>query len=195
VLKLTERVEIFGREHLPGSVPFLIVANHCSHLDVMVLATALPPRLRNSIFPLAAGDTFFETPAVAAFAAGMINALPMWRKNCGHHAIDVLRRRLVDEPCGYILFPEGRRSRTGAMGEFRAGVGMLVSGSKVPVIPCHLEGTFEALPPNARWPRFRRIVMRIGPAQCFEELPNDRASWQVIARSLEQGVRALEPKS
>src|SRR5439155_16725646 len=150
VLRLTEHVEVSGREHLPGSAPFVIVANHSSHLDVMVLATALPLRLRNCVFPLAAGDTFFETPAVAAFAAGMMNALPLWRKNCGHHALDTLRQRLLAEPCGYILFPEGTRSRTGQMNPFRPGIGMIVAGTSVPVSPCHLYGTFEAMPPSAK---------------------------------------------
>src|SRR5229473_4129325 len=122
ILRLTERIEVIGREHLPGSAPFVIVANHSSHLDVLVLATALPLRLRNCVFPLAAGDTFFETPAIAAFATSMMNALPMWRKNCGHHAIDTLRHRLINEPCGYILFPEGTRSCSGQMNAFRHGV-------------------------------------------------------------------------
>src|SRR5262252_7464221 len=132
ILRLTERVDVVGRENLPSAPPFVLVANHSSHLDVMVLATALPLRLRNCVFPLAAGDTFFETPAIAAFATGMLNALPMWRTNCGHHAIDTLRERLVSEPCGYILFPEGTRSRTGQMNSSRHGVGMLVASSSVP---------------------------------------------------------------
>jgi 1-acyl-sn-glycerol-3-phosphate acyltransferase len=194
VLRLTEHIEVFGREHLPPSAPFVIVANHSSHLDVLVLATALPLRLRNCVFPLAAGDTFFETPAVAAFAGSMMNALPMWRKNCGHHAIDTLRQRLVAEPCGYILFPEGTRSRTGQMAPFRHGIGMLVAGSKVPVIPCHLQGTFEAMPPGAKWPRRTRILLRIGAPAQFENLPNERSNWQGIAQTLEQSVRALSPK-
>jgi len=191
VLRLTERIEVTGREHLPTSAPFVIVANHSSHLDLMVLATALPLRLRNSVIPLAAGDTFFETPAIAAFAAGMMNALPLWRKNCGHHALDTLRQRLVAEPCGYILFPEGTRSRTGQMSAFRHGIGMLVAATSVPVIPCHLQGTFDALPPHAQWPRSSRIVMRIGAPCQFENSPNERTGWQAIAQTLEQGVRAL----
>lgn len=191
VLRLTERIEVTGREHLPASAPFVIVANHSSHLDLMVLATALPLRLRNSVIPLAAGDTFFETPAIAAFAAGMMNALPLWRKNCGHHALDTLRQRLVAEPCGYILFPEGTRSRTGQMSAFRHGIGMLVAATSVPVIPCHLQGTFDALPPHAKWPRSSRIVMRIGAPCQFESSSNERAGWQAIAQTLEQGVRAL----
>jgi 1-acyl-sn-glycerol-3-phosphate acyltransferase len=192
VLRLTERIEIFGREHLPSSPPFVMVANHSSHLDVLVLATALPLRLRNCVFPLAAGDTFFETPAVAAFATSMINALPMWRKNCGHHAIDTLRHRLIAEPCAYILFPEGTRSRTGQLGTFRHGIGMLIAGTNVPVIPCHLQGTFRAMPPGAKWPRRTRIVLRIGTSCQFANLPHDRSGWQTIAQTLEQSVRELE---
>jgi len=191
VLRLTERIEVVGRENLPLAPPFVLVANHSSHLDVMVLATALPLRLRNCVFPLAAGDTFFETPAIAAFATGMLNALPMWRKNCGHHAIDTLRQRLVSEPCGYILFPEGTRSRTGQMNPFRHGVGMLVAGASVAVIPCHLHGTFEALPPGAKWPRPARIVLSIGQPHNFESLPNERNAWSAIAQTLEQAVRNL----
>ena len=191
VLRLTERIEVIGREHLPESPPFVLVANHSSHLDVMVLASALPLRLRNCVFPLAAGDTFFETPVIAAFAAEMMNALPMWRKNCGHHAIEVLRQRLLQDPCGYILFPEGTRSRDGQMGVFRHGIGMLVAGTSVPVLACYLSGTFEALPPGKTWPRRRAIRLRIAAAQRFESFPNDRTGWRSIAQNLEQTVRAL----
>src|SRR5258708_14938087 len=188
VLRLTENIEISGIEHLPTSAPFIIVANHSSHLDVLILATALPLRLRNCVFPLAAGDTFFETPAVAAFATGMMNALPMWRKNCGHHALDALRNRLVNEPCGYILFPEGTRSRTGKMGPFRHGIGMLVAGTHVPVIPCNLQGTFEAMPPGPKWPRPAHIALRIGDPTKFADVPRERSGWQTIAQTLEQMV-------
>ena len=190
-LRLTERVEVLGREHLPQSPPFILVANHSSHLDAMVLATALPLRLRNCAFPLAAGDTFFETPLIAAFAAEMMNALPMWRKNCGHHAIETLRQRLVEEPCGYILFPEGTRSRNGEMSSFRHGVGMLVAGAPVPVTPCYVKGTFDALPPGATWPRRRHITLRMGMSQRFEGIPNERHGWRSIAETLERAVREL----
>ncbi len=190
-LRLAERVEVFGAEHLPSSAPFVLVANHASHLDVLVLASGLPLRLRNCVIPLAAGDTFFETPTIAAFATNMMNALPLWRKSCGHHAIDSLRDRLVKEPCGYILFPEGTRSRTGQMGAFRHGVGMLVAGTEVPVVPCRLQGTFEAMPPGSKWPRRTRIVLSIGTPCRFMAAPNERSGWQTVAHTLEESVRAL----
>jgi 1-acyl-sn-glycerol-3-phosphate acyltransferase len=191
VLKLSERVEVTGREHLPKAAPFVLVANHASHLDVLILATALPLALRNKVLPLAAGDTFFETPVISMFAAEMMNALPMWRKQCGRHAIETLRERLVQEPCGYILFPEGTRSRDGKLAPFKHGIGMIVAGSSVPVVPCHLKGTFDALPPGAKWPRRKTITLRIGAPQSFDSTLNDRNGWKSVAEKLQAAVKDL----
>jgi len=105
------RLKVEGAEHLPAQPPFVMIANHTSHLDALVLASAMPWRLRRSVFPIAAGDVFFETPVAALFAAMMLNALPMWRKRCGSHAMQELRERLIKGPSIYILFPEGTRSR------------------------------------------------------------------------------------
>lgn len=188
---IAHRLTVTGREHLPAAPPFVIVANHASHLDALVLAAALRRRLWNCVFPIAAGDTFFETPVVAAFAAGLLNALPMWRRNCGGHALRELRRRLVDEPCGYILFPEGTRSRTGELGRFRPGLGMIVAGTGVPVVPAHIHGAYEAAPPGSRVPRPRRIAVRVGPAIHFVDTVNDRQGWQTVAARAEDAVRSL----
>jgi 1-acyl-sn-glycerol-3-phosphate acyltransferase len=190
-LATCQRVRIEGRENLPDAAPFMLVANHASHFDGPVLATALPLKLRNVVFPIAAGDTFFETPVMTAFSAGMMNALPMWRKNAGHHAMEQLRQRLIEDPCGYILFPEGTRTRTGEMGSFRAGVGMLIAGSPVPVIPCHLDGTYYAWPATRKFPRGSRITLRIGKPLSFAESSNTRDGWNDVAQKLEAAVRAL----
>ena len=133
---------------IPDEPPFVMIANHTSHLDALVLASVLPCRLCDRVFPVAAGDVFFNTSATSLFSATLLNALPMWRKNCGSHALKDLRRRLVDEPCGLILFPEGTRSRDGSLQAFKVGLGMLIAGTAVPVIPCHIDGAFQAFPPE-----------------------------------------------
>src|SRR5207253_1083373 len=130
--------------------------------------------LRDKAYPIAAGDTFFEEPVVAAFAAAFINALPVSRKSAGRHALDDLRYKLIEERCVYILFPEGTRSRDGRMGRFKAGLGMLVAGADVPVVPCHLDGTFAALPPHRKRPRCERITLRIGEPLRFDKEGKDR---------------------
>src|SRR5215471_13329246 len=78
-LALGHRLKVHGRENLPKRPPFVIMANHASHLDALVLVSSLPWHLRDRLFSIAAGDTFFESPASTAFAAVVINALPLWR--------------------------------------------------------------------------------------------------------------------
>jgi 1-acyl-sn-glycerol-3-phosphate acyltransferase len=189
--KLLHRLEVHGREHIPRQPSFVLVANHASHLDALVLGAALPLRLRDQLFPLAAGDVFFEVPALAAFSAAVLNALPVWRKNCGAHAIKDLRQRLLAEPSIYILFPEGGRCRDGRMVPFKPGVGMMMAGTPVPAVPCHLSGTFEAFPPDARLPRFKKIRVHIGPPRVFADVPNKRDGWNEVAAVLERDVAAL----
>jgi 1-acyl-sn-glycerol-3-phosphate acyltransferase len=189
-LSVRQRLVIAGRERIPREAPFVLVANHTSHLDALVLGAAVPARHRARVFPIAAGDTFFETPVTAALAATLLNALPMWRRKCGPHAMEELRARLVGEPCGYILFPEGTRSRDGSLQRFKPGVGMLVAGTDVPVLPCRIDGAFEAWPADRSRPRGGRVTVRIGEAQRFAELTNDRAGWEAVASRLQTAVES-----
>ena len=169
---LWHRLEIHGRAHLPSEPPFILVANHTSHLDALALAAPLPWRLRDRVFPLAAGDVFFESAMLSVFAAGFLNAIPLWRRRSTPKALKELRQRLVNEPCGYILFPEGARSRDGNCLPFKAGVGMLIAETNVPIVPCHLRGCFQAWPPRARLPRLCKITLRTGAPLCFANVPN-----------------------
>jgi 1-acyl-sn-glycerol-3-phosphate acyltransferase len=168
-LGLVNRLEVRGKEHLPAEGPFVLVANHESHLDALVLAAALPLSLRDRMFPLAAGDVFFEDPTVAAFAAHFLNALPIWRKAAARHGLTDLRQRLVEEGAVYLLFPEGGRSRDGEMKPFNAGLGMLIAGTVVPVVPCYLDGPLEAFPPGTYFPRPHKVRLRIGKPRAFPE--------------------------
>ena len=188
---LAHRLTITGREKLPVHGPFVLAANHCSHLDALVLGSALSPRHRERAFPIAAGDVFFQTKAASLFSAIILNALPMWRKNCGPHALAELRRKLQEEKAIFIIFPEGGRTRTGSMKPFKHGVGMMVAESNVPVVPCGLSGTFEALPPGRNVPRPLRINLIIGEPLNYAATTNNREGWSQIARSLESSVRNL----
>jgi 1-acyl-sn-glycerol-3-phosphate acyltransferase len=79
------------------------------------------------------------------------------------------------------------------MAGFQPGIGALVAGTGVPVVPCFLEGAFAAWPPMRRFPRPGRLRLRIGaPVRC-DDLPPGRAGWEDTARRCEAAVRALMP--
>lgn len=193
-LSLLHRLEVRGSEHLPLAAPFVLAANHSSHLDTLVLASALPSRLRARTHPLAAEDTFFITPVRAALSGWLLNALPLRRHALDLAAVQHLRARLRDDPCGYIVYPEGTRSRDGAMMPFKPGIGAIVAESAVPVVPCHIAGAFTALPPGHCWPAFHAITLAIGEPLVFAATPNNPPAWKAIARELETHVRRLSGK-
>jgi 1-acyl-sn-glycerol-3-phosphate acyltransferase len=185
------RLRIEGTGNLPREAPFVVVANHASHLDALALSLALPARFTDRVFPLAAGDTFFTGTGSSAFAAIALNALPIWRRRTRPEHLATLRERLMQQGCIYILFPEGTRSRDGAMADFKPGLGCLVAGTPVPVVPCHIDGAFEAFPPQAKLPRKRRIALRVGVPLRFADTANDRGGWHTIAGAAEAAVRNL----
>jgi len=192
---IAHRLTIVGREKLPAHGPSVLAANHCSHLDALALGAALTPRHRERAFPIAAGDVFFQTKVTSTFSAIMLNALPMWRKNCGPHALADLRRKLQEERAIFIIFPEGGRSRNGSVMPFKHGLGMLVAETNVPVVPCGLVGTFEALPPHRNFPRPVAIKLAIGDPLQFPLTANDRTGWSEVAASVESRVRDLAGQS
>ncbi|MFO1027074.1 MAG: lysophospholipid acyltransferase family protein [Acetobacteraceae bacterium] len=192
-LRVVHRLSITGMEHLPPP-PFVIVANHSSHLDALTLASSLPWSSGRKAFALAAGDTFFTSTPASVFAAYAVNALPVWRKKTKPQDLDDMRRRLTDDGGVLILFPEGTRTRDGTMARFRPGVGSLVAGRPIPVVPCWIEGAFAAWPATAKFPRPGPLRLIIGEPLLFTETAQDRAGMVAIAEACEAAVRGLAPK-
>lgn len=190
-LALWHRMRVEGRERLPRKAPFVVIANHSSHLDALVLAAALPHSARSVAYPVAAGDAFFTSTPMAVFSSVFINAVPLWRKKVTARALTELRERLLIGDSGFILFPEGARTRDGAPLPFKAGLGMLVAGTPVPVVPCYLDGAFEACPPGATIPRPRKLVVRVGEALSFADMTDDRAGWEHVAATAKEAVFSL----
>jgi 1-acyl-sn-glycerol-3-phosphate acyltransferase len=190
------RLRIHGRERLPrdGS-SFVIVANHASHLDALCLLSALPISRLHHAYPAAAADYFFQSPAAGALSGLFMNALPFERNGRVRRTLAACRNLLAEDGNILLLFPEGTRSTTGQIGRFKGGVGELVAGTSVPVVPCYLDGAHRAWPKGAWIPRPRKLTLAIGQPMAFAHLQRCRQSATQIAAELEAAVRDLSKQS
>jgi 1-acyl-sn-glycerol-3-phosphate acyltransferase len=185
------RLEIIGRDRLPTGGPFVMVSNHASHLDAVCLRAALPlPRLDSS-FTAVAEDYFFANPFRRAAAKVLANAVPFSRYVRIRGGLRHCRDLLGGVRATLIYFPEGTRSRDGQMGAFRPGIGALLAGSDLQVVPCAVHGSFDAWPKGCRLARPGRIRVVIGQARRYGSLPHGHQSHHFIAADLRSAVEAL----
>ncbi len=169
----------------------MIVANHASHLDALCLLAALPFARIHTAFPAAARDYFFENAPRLLLATVVVNALPFDRRTSPRQSL-TLCHRLLDQPGNaLIIFPEGTRSATNELGEFKPGVGLLLAGKSYPVVPCYLEGTHGAWPKQAWLPRPKRVGVRIAAPLYYSGQKCGKDSAVRIAGELREAVLAL----
>jgi 1-acyl-sn-glycerol-3-phosphate acyltransferase len=190
-LRLYHRLRIAGRANLPATGSFILVANHSSHLDALCLLAALPLRKVHRAFPAAAQDYFFVSLPRIAVAAIFVNAMPFARQLHIRQSLELCRQLLANPGNILILFPEGGRSVSGEMGEFRPGIGMLLAGSDVPVVPCALQGAHAAWPKGAVIPRPRTVRLIIGRPRSYPQVERTGESAHQIARELQEAVKEL----
>lgn len=187
LLRVYLRFEIRGAENLPNDKSFVLVANHSSHLDSVCLLAALPLRRLHRAFPVAAADYFFRSLPRSWFASVVMNALPFGRQWRVRESLSLCRSLLAEPGNVLIIFPEGTRSRSGALQSFKPGIGALLAGREVSVLPCYLEGAFRAWPKGRRLPRPRKVRLLIGLPRDFRG--EEDAS--VVAAALRDAVEAV----
>lgn len=189
-LGLYHRFRILGRENLPVDRPFVLVANHASHLDTLCLLSALRAKDLHRAFPVAAKDYFFVGAPRMMLSAVVANALPFERRIDPRRSL-ALCRHMLEMRSILVLFPEGTRTLTGAMCEFKPGIGLILAGTDHLVVPCYLEGSYRAWPKSAWFPRPRHLQLTIGAPRSYASLQPGKESALHIAHDLREAVRAL----
>jgi 1-acyl-sn-glycerol-3-phosphate acyltransferase len=144
VLQIYNKYEAFGQENLEIPPPFIIAANHASHIDTAAIFAAMPLRLIPLVHPVAASDLFFRNRLAAELSANIVNAVPFDRFGEFEKSMAECRRLLAEKQI-LIIFPEGTRSTTGKVGPFRSGASQLAIDAGCPVIPAFIEGSGEVL--------------------------------------------------
>lgn len=190
-LKLYHRFEITGLENLPTKESFVMVANHSSHLDAPCLVSALPFRKLHRVFPAAAADYFFQSVPGIWLAAVVVNALPFSRQVHIRQSM-CLCEKLIEKPGNVlVIFPEGTRTASGEMGPFKPGIGALLAGRKVPVLPCYLEGAYAAWSRHHSIPRPKKLKLIIGRPRSYDHLTSGKENSAIITGDLQNAVREL----
>ena len=136
------RLRVAGR--WPGRGPYVVVANHQSMLDILLLSR-LPREMK-----WMAKESLFRVPWVGWMFV-LAGDIPVRRGNA-ESASEALRkaRAYLDRGMSVMIFPEGTRSRTGALQPFKSGAFRLALEAGVPVLPVAVSGTAAGLPAGKR---------------------------------------------
>lgn len=147
-----------GLENVPRRGPYVVIANHASYLDFLIIGVLFHRRIRQRIRFWAnrkvTSHPFFRFYA-SAFSAVVVDVEShsgqLWRQSA----------RVLRDGGVVCIFPEGTRSRTGQVGPFRTGYLRLAARCGVHILPLYLDGSFSILPPQNHIPRIRKCDIRI----------------------------------
>lgn len=150
ILKLFFRFKVEGLENIPKKTNFIVVVNHASFLDTLVIGAAIPKKTywiaARALYKIFWLRWFFQ----------LIDALPSGSSS--EKALDLLTK---NKNVG--LFPEGVVERDGRLKEFRRGPALLALKTGRPIVPCAILGSYAALPKGVKFPKFfLPIKVKIG---------------------------------
>lgn len=189
VLNSLFTLEVEGLEHVPKTGPFILASNHASHFDPPAIGSVL----QREVFFFARKSLF--KPGFAKWLLDQLNTIPVDRD--GDSDIGALRRtiKVLEAGEGLVLFPEGTRTRDGTLGEAKAGVGLIACKTQAPVIPVAVLGSYEALPPGARFPTLGQpIQIHFGPPllpAAYDSASKDKERYTQAAKAIMGAIQAL----
>lgn len=131
---------------LPKSGPAIVIANHNSHLDAVVLMSLFPLRMLAKIHPVAAEDYFLSNRFLAWFSTKIIGIIPFKRKVVKENPFKQVEEAL-NRADVIIFFPEGSRGEAEKLSSMKNGIAHLAKKfPSIPITPVFLHGLGKALP-------------------------------------------------
>lgn len=141
-------LNVFFKERLPKNGPAIIVANHNSHLDAMVIMSLYPLRDIHKVRPVAAADYFLSNKFLAWFSLNVIGIIPVRRDQVkDRNSLFDACHQALDNGDILVLFPEGSRGEPEQLSVLKRGIHHLVKTRvKLSVFPIMMHGLGRALP-------------------------------------------------
>jgi 1-acyl-sn-glycerol-3-phosphate acyltransferase len=148
------RYRVCGLENVPKAGPLLIVSNHLSNADPPLLGVTLERPVT-----FMAKEELFRQPLVG-YVLKRVGGFPV---NRGRVNLEVVRLayRLLGAGNALVIFPEGRRSRTGGLQIANHGAAQIAVRAHAPVLPVAISGT-EVLDRPSGWLRRPKVTIKIG---------------------------------
>ena len=181
---LVGRLDVQGSEHIPETGPFLLIANHQSYLDPVLIQAVVSRPLYTM-----AKSTEFSNPLLAGLMK-RLNSFPVRRFEIDPQAVRIALRHLRAGR-GVGIYIEGERSWDGRLQAPRLGTLRLILKAGVPVIPCGISGAYDV------WPRWDRriqrnsVTIRFGAPLRFPRLDDRRARNAALPDARERLMGAL----
>jgi acyl-[acyl-carrier-protein]-phospholipid O-acyltransferase/long-chain-fatty-acid--[acyl-carrier-protein] ligase len=180
------RIRIVGAENVPLNGPALLVCNHLSFVDGLLVGSCVQRFVRFMVYA-----PFFNIPGLGRFLK-LMRAIPTG----GGKVLEPIKRARSELEGGHVvcIFAEGAISRTGNMLPFKRGFERIIDGIETPVIPVHLDqvwGSIFSFKDGKffwKWPSrlFYPVTITFG-----KPLPSTTKAWQVRQKLLEMGGDAF----
>ena len=148
-------LKVYGSHRVPTDGGVLLVSNHQSYLDPVLLGVRLPRTLSYM-----AKASLFRFPPAAWF----IRSLGAFPVRQGEGDIRALKEAIerAQEGHALMIFPEGSRSPDDKLQPIEPGIALVIRKSKVPVVPAVIDGAIDAWPRGHKWFRARPIRILYG---------------------------------
>jgi long-chain acyl-CoA synthetase len=195
VMKVFFVVRVEGLQNLPEKGNVIFTPNHASFIDPFALGAAIPIRMLLNTYWAAWVGIAFANPLVSAFSR-LGRLIPIDADHALLTSI-ALAISLLETHRNLVWFPEGRRTLTGELIDFRPGIGLLIQRSPTQIIPVYLHGTAQALPPGSWLPRPHVITVIFGKPESIDSLVCDREQPRLperIALAIKERVQGLRNK-
>jgi len=161
--RLSAGLRIEGLHNVPATGPFMLVANHQSNLDPILIQASCP-----RIVATMAKSSQFNVPLFGPWIRRLY-AFPVRRYQVDPQSVRTALRLLATGRA-IAIYMEGERTWDGRMLPPRAGTTRLVLKAGVPVVPCAIRGAYDAWPRWARTPQRRPVTVAFGPPLSFPRL-------------------------
>ena len=189
VSRLLWGARIEGVEHLPRSGPFILVANHCSNLDPLMMGWASGHQIGRVVHFMAKIE-MRSWPVIGWLATQ--SGVYFVRRGERDRAAQQFSLDALADGRPIAMFPEGTRSRTGHLREGKPGAALIAMRSGAPIVPAAVSGTHRIFPGRSRWPRPTRVRIQIGEPFSLPHQPSGRLDREALAAGTERIMSAIE---